>query len=184
VTLGCCAAAAPFTLLPDDTVKMGTPMTESFERFPSTCGVMNPPFEDDDDYSFGLYQFPIDGQGTFSVAFGTKRGMPVGTDLEIALDGLMIVAYTVDASGAMTDVKYGQYGHLPIPGGSLDLSWDQGTLETQLLTGPAHVQVYSFPTRDGDPFVVRIQLQFADGRLFDVTASVPLQSGWLGCPAG
>ena len=176
--------AAALTFAPDDSVKTGAAMTETFERFPSTCGVMNAPFKDDDDYTFGIYQFPIDGQGKFSVSFGTKRGMPVAQDLEIALDGLMVTSYSTDGSGAMTDVSYGQYGHLPISGGSLDFDWEQGAQGTQLLAGPALVHVFSFPTRDGDPFVVRIQLRFADGRVFDVTARAPLVSWWSGCASG
>ena len=163
---------------------MGAAMNQTFERFPSTCGVMHPPFTDADSYGFGLYQFSIDGQGTFSISLSTSRTVPVGQDLLIPLDDLSVTGSTTDASGAMSDVSYGQQGKVAIPGGDLYFEWFQGGLDTQLLSGPALVHVSSFPTQDGAPLQLRLKVAFRDGRTLDLTARSPLQSGWSGCPAG
>jgi hypothetical protein len=191
VAVGACSSGSALgdgpargvTFGPDNTVAMGAPMMVSFERFASTCGVMNPPFKDDDDYTLGIYQFPIDGEGDYTIGVFPRRTVPVGQDLSIALGGVIVTSFT-GTQEAMTNVRYGEQGHFPITGSSLDFDWEQGSVSAQLLSGPALVHVATFPTRDGDPIDVHIKLGFADGRTLDVTSRVPLVTEASGCPAG
>jgi hypothetical protein len=172
------------TFAADNSVNIGTPVLLSVGRTPTTCGVMPAPFADDDLYSFGVYQFPIDGAGTFSLDFTTTRMIPVGVDLVIPLSDVVVVSYALDASGGMSSASYAQFGHSTVPGGRLDLEWSQGSQDARLLSGPLTMRVIRFPKADGELLEVHFRLGFADGRTLDFTARTGLVSGSIGCPLG
>jgi hypothetical protein len=176
------APRPPISLEPTNTARMGKPADVSFQRFASTCGIMNPPFKDDDLYSLSINSFEIDGKGPFDIDIALYRTLPLNQDLAFSLSPVDVAGQSADGTGAVTNTWYGQQGVIRRPGGDFVLNWTQGKIDATLLTGPIMVNVSAFPGKDADLVEARFTVTFTDGRLLDFIARAPLFGEWSGCP--
>jgi hypothetical protein len=90
----------------DDTLHF-TPVKTDFQRFASTCGVQNPPFQDADVYSLDLYGSGSYSTGTTGISVGFERTVPIGQDIAVALQPFGVQSFMTDASGRRQRADFG-----------------------------------------------------------------------------
>jgi hypothetical protein len=135
------------------------------QRFPSMCGVMNPPFSDED-----LFSLDVLGENT-AISFTCSRNVTVGVPIVLTVAALASTAQQSASSPADSAL------HVTFEGG-YESEVDPNPLDA------ATVTVLAFPAMDGDPLTVRFQLHFTDNRKLDETFSGPLSTVFGGCHAG
>ena len=154
-------------------------------RFPTVCGVANPPLAAGD-----LYTLDIIGAMTaapynmLEVSF-TSPMPPAGTPIELSVMAL-------DPQGiGVSDVPTGQttwYAFQYAASGGVKFVYEQGSNPGEIDTGAydaVFVTPVSLPIKDGEPFAVRLQIHFLDANILDQVFSGSLvTAGSSGCPAG
>ncbi len=150
-------------------------------RFPSTCGVMHPPFTDQDLYSLTLLSAgakpPI-----INVTF--HRAVTVNQPIALMLEPYGIIGMSIDPSGQQTTF-YGQIGQ--VDNFQTSMRWNQGPDPTAIDAHPIQSATLEFahvPVQDGDLVDVDLDLVFEDGGVLDLQVRAPLVSSYSGCPAG
>lgn len=158
------SAAAPYVVNPGGDLSL-VRVTVDAQRLPSTCGVMNPPFTDQDRFSLDVL-----GENT-AISFTCSRNLTVGVPIVLTLAAQAPSAQQSASSPADS---------------ALQVTFDGG-YESEVDPNPldaATVTVLAFPAKDGDPLTVRFQFHFTDNRKLDETFSGPLYTGFSGCRAG
>lgn len=153
-------------------------------RFPAVCGVANPPFMNGD-----LLSLDIVGAGSSGVADNAlgltfnSPGPPVGAPMALSVLPFMPqgISDTVPASGSTTYLSFQR----ATGSDGLNFVYTQGTNPSEIDTGAFDAIILTLvqlPTKNGDPFAVRLQIHFVDGRELDHTYSSPLATEMIGCP--
>jgi hypothetical protein len=160
-----------------------TPSVVYATRFPSTCGVMNPPFKDGD-----LFDLDIIGSMATSpypaldVSFSSPVP-PLDTPIMLGVEPFSAQANGImPANGPMT-----WYAGQNAIGSGINFSYSLDSDPTEIDPGAFDSVVFTLlklPTKDGDPFTIRLRIHFVDGKVLDETFSAPLTSTWSGCPRG
>ncbi len=158
------------------------PTAIDVNRFPTVCGVMNPPFMSGDLYSMDIIgsmaQAPYDA---LDLSFPSPA--TVGVPIALTVQPFSAMSSGIgEPDGGMTWYA-GQTAQL----GGINFNYSQGS-------GPTHIDPNAFdsvaitivamPAKDGDPLTIRIHIHFIDNQILDETFSGPLFSSWGGCGAG
>lgn len=153
-------------------------------RFASVCGVTNPPFAAGD-----LYSLQIVGAMTAapfnSLDFSfTSPAPPVGRPISLS-----VMAFTPQGTGVSAGPSGPTtwYAFQYATSDTVRVEYSQGTDPAEIDTGAfdaAFATLVHLPVADGQPFTVRLQIHFADGKVLDQTFSSPLTTSVSGCPAG
>jgi hypothetical protein len=159
-------AAPPYVVNPGGDLSLVRLMVD-VQRFPSMCGVANPPFTDQDHFSLDVL-----GENT-AISFTCSRNVTVGVPIVLTLAAPSIASSAQQTASSPAD-------------STLQVTFDGG-YESEVDPNPldaATVTVLAFPAKDGDPLTVRFQFHFTDNRKLDETFSGPLYTGFSGCVAG
>jgi hypothetical protein len=157
--LGCGGSAAdppPVVVNPGNTVTVSSPEV-SATRFPSTCGVTDPPFTSTDDFSL-------------EILLGPRTETPYN-ELSVEYEAGVVVGKPIALTVAPFQAHGSEVGDGPC-------NFDQVAFDSVTLTFEA------IPTEDGAPLTVRLQVHFTDGKVLDETFSADLTTDAGGCPAG
>jgi hypothetical protein len=165
----------------DDTIGF-TASQISATRFPVTCGVMNPPFEDGDTYAMNAVGAgAVSPSNVLSITF--LLPMRPGPPISLVVHPFSPGSGTLMLGGGTTTV----YGSQFAISGELRLDSSQGANPSEIDTGAfdsVTITLLEIPMQNGAPLTVRLQMHFVDGKVFDETFSSPLSSLSTTCAAG
>jgi hypothetical protein len=153
-------------------------------RYPAVCGVANPPFMNGDLFSLDIVGAATTGGSDNSLSLTFNSPVPpVGAPMALSVLPFMPqgISVTVPVSGPTT---YYSFQRATGPD-RLNFVYRQGTNPNEIDTGAFDATIFTLvqlPTKDGDPFAVRLQIHFVDGRELDHTYSSPLTTEAGGCP--
>jgi hypothetical protein len=173
--------SAPYVVNPGADRSM-TPSSIDAERAASICGVMDPPFTDDD-----LFSLFVVGENTPTPPYGgiffeSSRKVMVGEPIVLSL-----TAYQTNPPTGPGEASPAQQSASVPAGSALQFTFEWGSNRNEVDPNPldaATVTVLALPAKDGDPLTVRFQLHFTDNRKLDETFSGPLSTAYSSCPAG
>jgi hypothetical protein len=177
VACGSSSTTTPASVVNPGSTLSFTPSQVTAVRLPAGCGVMNPPYTDNDVFEL-------------SVAGSTAQKPP--TDLFLALERTVTVGSPLSLAPMAVQTNPGppasarmQTAATPDGVATFSFSWgadaseiDPNTLASVTLT------VEAFPAKDGDLLTVRCVLTFTDSKTLDMTFSSATLSGFSGCAAG
>jgi hypothetical protein len=174
-------SAAPYVVNPGADVSL-IPSSVDVQRFAYICGVMNPPYTDQD-----IFSLDIAGKDTPTPPLGAifldcSRNVKVGEPIV-----LTVGAYQMNPPSGPGEAPSAQQSATLPSDSSLSVGFEWGSNPDEVDRHPldaATVTVLAFPAKDGDPLTVRFQFHFTDNRKLDETFSGPLYTGFSGCPAG
>jgi hypothetical protein len=159
----------------------------SAQRYPSTCGVQNPPFTKDDLFSLNAVGPKTPPTPWPMMAFTLHPNVVVGQAYSLTLAPWQpLTTPVVQDAGGVTIVNENEESGT-VPDHSVEFAFGRGSNQSMLDPNAfdhATVTVLAFPTKDGDPLTLRLQLHFTDGQTLDQTFSGPLVSTYGGCGAG
>jgi hypothetical protein len=155
-------------------------------RFPTVCGIMNPPFMNGDLYSLDI----VDQRGATPYAALTlsfsSPAPAVGTPLMLTVQPFTPQADGIGQLDGST-MWYAAQNAQGSQGSGINFQYSQGAHPSEIDTGAfdaVTITILAMPTANGQPLTVRIQMHFVDGKSLDETFSNALASSWGGCPAG
>lgn len=160
------------------------PSVVSATRYPSVCGVANPPFMNGDRFSLDIVGAATTGgpDNSLSLTFNIPAP-PAGAPMELSVLPFMPqgISVTVPVSGPTTYYSFQRATGTD----RLNFVYRQGTNPSEIDTGAFDAIIFilvQLPTKDGDPFAAGLQIHFVDGRELDHTCSSPLATEAGGCP--
>jgi hypothetical protein len=152
-------------------------------RFPRVCGVANPPFMNGDLFSLDVVgAMNVAPDNALCLSF-VSPAPPVGRPI-----ALSVMAFTAQGIGIETPPS-GPTTWYPLQkaaGGGVNFIYMQGNSPSEIDAGAFDSVIFTLvqsPSKDGDPFAVRLQIHFVDGKQLDDTFSSPLTTILGLCPA-
>jgi hypothetical protein len=163
---------------PGNTVTVSSPEV-SATRFPSTCGVTDPPFTSTDDFSLEILLGPRTETPYNELSVEYEAGVVVGKPIALTVAPFQAHGSEV-GDGPWYAAQNAQSGQVSFgyQQGADPSNFDQVAFDSVTLTFEA------IPTEDGAPLTVRLQVHFTDGKVLDETFSADLTTDAGGCPAG
>jgi hypothetical protein len=160
------------------------PSVVSATRYPSVCGVANPPFMNGDLFSLDIVGAATTGGPDNSLSLTLNiPAPPAGAPMALSVLPVMPqgISVTVPVSGPTTYYSFQRATGTD----RLNFVYRQGTNPSEIDTGAFDAIIFTLvqlPTKDGDPFAVVLQIHFVDARELDHTYSSPLTTEAGGCP--
>jgi hypothetical protein len=175
------AAPQPPVVVNDGSTLTFTPTELLVNRYPTVCGVANPPYGAGDLFSMGAIGV---GAGDPSAGPLTAIDLSFHTPLAPQFTSALVLSAATPEQAAG-----GPYRSQSATTGdsSLTFSFQWGTNAAEIDPNTLRlvdVTILAIPGRDGDPLTVRFVLQFADGKTLDETFSAPASTVSSSCGAG
>jgi hypothetical protein len=164
-------APSPFVLNTGDTIGF-SPSSVDVNRYPSICGVMNPPFTAGDLFSMDVIGSTEAAPYDSLDAGFTLPAPPIGTPIVLNVSPPNPAGSTPSQYASNDGITF-SYTQGKGPG-EIDL----GAFDSVVVT------LLAMPTAAGEPMTMRFQVHFIDGKVLDETFSGTLYSSYLGCGAG
>ena len=177
------ACGGSSTTTPSSVVNAGstlsfTPSEVDAERYPSGCGVVNPPYTDADLFSLDIVGAKTKAPYTL-LSFSLLRTVTVGSPYTLS---------PMPVSGTPGSLSDEGTQSADSSDGALQVSFSWGAELAEIDPNPltaVTVTVEAFPAKDGQPLTVHCILSFSDAQTLDMTFSAPMPpAGSSGCPAG
>jgi hypothetical protein len=153
-------------------------------RFPASCGTPAPPYASGDLFSMdvvGAKTGPAPFNG-LSISF-TAPAPPVGQPLPLSVQPYTPKGSGIETPGGGTT----WYGAQSASGYGITFQFDQGANPQEIDSGAFDavvLTIVSMPARNGDPFAVRFQIHFVDGKVLDQTFMNAIGVVTSSCGAG
>jgi hypothetical protein len=169
-------ADLPYAVNPGSTLAF-SPSEVTANRFPNTCGVSDPPYDDADVFSLLVVGAHTTQPPYTGLSLSVKRTVTVGTSYALQVSPVVTVTNPNQIDTAQ---------NAGTPDGTLQFGFSWGSNKDEIDPNPlaaVTVTVLAFPAKDGDPLTVHYVLSFTDAQTLDITFSSGMMSVMGGCPA-